>query len=273
AATRRQRNVVAVSLAAVLVAASLAGLALWQRETAIENETRAVKEAARAENQAQRAIKSEFQTRAVTDQAQFTESGLLSNTASQLTHNELGGNSGTAMLVALEGLPDLASSDLIQRQRKYPQEAELQLDRSLRNLQEQAVMVGHEDGITSAAFNRDGAWVVTASNDKTVRVWDAATGKQIAGLKGHTGVITCAAWSRDGARVVTASDDKAVRVWEAATGKELVRLAHDKQVNSAAWSPDGRRIVTASDDTTSRIWEAATGKELVRLRGHKDGVR
>jgi len=85
AATRRQRNVVAVSLAAVLVAASLAGLALWQRETAIENETRAVKEAARAENQAQRAIKSEFQTRAVTDQAQFTESGLLSNTASQLS--------------------------------------------------------------------------------------------------------------------------------------------------------------------------------------------
>ena len=83
----------------------------------------------------------------------------------------------------------------------------------------------------SAAFSPDGARVVTASDDKTARVWDAATGKAIAVLSGHDDQVWSAAFSPDGARVVTASDDKTARVWDAATGKAIAVLSgHDGRV-------------------------------------------
>ena len=129
--------------------------------------------------------------------------------------------------------------------------------------------------VSSAAFSPDGSRIVTASSDKTARIWDAATGKEIVVLRGHDddGLVFSAAFSPDGSRIVTASDDKTARIWDAATGKEIVVLrGHDDGVTSAAFSPDGSRIVTASDDKTARIWDAATGKEIVVLRGHDGPV-
>ena len=129
------------------------------------------------------------------------------------------------------------------------------------------------DDVSSAAFSPDGSRIVTASDDNTARIWDAATGKEIAVLRGHDGSVNSAAFSPDGSRIVTASEDKTARIWDAATGKEIAVLrGHDGAVNSAAFSPDGSRIVTASVDKTARIWDAATAKEIAVLRGHEDGV-
>ena len=66
---------------------------------------------------------------------------------------------------------------------------------------------------TSAAFSPDGARVVTASEDKTARVWDAATGAPIGKPLQHEGEVYRAAFSPDGARVVTVSEDSTARVW------------------------------------------------------------
>ena len=67
----------------------------------------------------------------------------------------------------------------------------------------------------SAAFSPDGKRVVTASTDKTARLWDAATGKPIGEpLKGHEDSVQSAAFSPDGRRIVTASADKSARLWE-----------------------------------------------------------
>ena len=135
------------------------------------------------------------------------------------------------------------------------------------------VLAGHEDVIGSAAFSPDGARIVTASDDGTARLWDAATGKEIAVLRGHEGYVRSAAFSPDGARIVTASDDRTARLWDAATGKEIAVLrGHEGYVRSVAFSPDGARIVTASHDRTARVWDAATGKEIAVLRGHEDSV-
>jgi WD40 repeat protein len=68
----------------------------------------------------------------------------------------------------------------------------------------------------SAAFSPDGKRVVTASFDKTARLWDAASGKEIAVLKGHTNQVQSAAFSPDGKRVVTASSDNTARLWDVA---------------------------------------------------------
>ena len=144
-----------------------------------------------------------------------------------------------------------------------------------------AVLSGHGKGlpadneggnVRSAAFSPDGRRIVTASNDRTARVWDAATGRQLAILRQDVPIRT-AEFSPDGRRIVTASADQTARIWDADTAKPLrVLSGHDDFVWSAAFSPDGRRILTASFDQTVRVWDAETAKQLTVLTGHGDNV-
>jgi WD40 repeat protein len=123
---------------------------------------------------------------------------------------------------------------------------------------------GHEGAVRSAAFSPDGKRIVTASDDTTARLWDAATGKQIRELTGHAGIVLSAAFSPDGKRIVTASFGGTARLWDAETGKPIGELTgHAGIVFSAAFSPDGKRIVTASGDKTARLWEILNTQELV----------
>jgi len=119
------------------------------------------------------------------------------------------------------------------------------------------VLSGHGDAVMSAAYAPDSARIVTASEDKTVRIWDARTGVQLAVLFGHRDSVNAAAYSPDGSRIVTSSDDKTARIWDAPTGVELMVIAgHGEAVSDAVYSPDGTRIATASHDKTARIWDA-----------------
>jgi WD40 repeat protein len=111
--------------------------------------------------------------------------------------------------------------------------------------------------VRSAAFSPDGSRIVTASSDKTARIWEIATGRELAVLRGHDGDVSSAAFSPDGSRAVTASLDNTACIWDIATATQIAVLrGHDGDVSSAAFSPDGSRIVTASFDKTARIWDA-----------------
>ena len=77
---------------------------------------------------------------------------------------------------------------------------------------------GHTDSVHSVAFSSDGTRIVSGSEDKSVRVWDALTGVELKELKGQTGSVNSVAFSSDGTRIVSGSRDHSVRVWDVSTG-------------------------------------------------------
>jgi WD40 repeat protein len=199
--------------------------------------------------------------------AQKAQSHFLANLSRQLRNS---GDAGTALLLALEALPD----DAIANSRPYVPEPELQLDSALYALHERVVLKGHEGSVVSAAFSIDGR-IVTASRDKTARVWDGGTGKPIGKpLKFHKDGVLSAAFSSNGKFIVTASRDGMAQVWDAETGEQIGKpLPHKSIVRSAAFSPNGELIVTASLDKTARLWDVKTGEPIGKpLTGHQDGV-
>ncbi|XXT04294.1 protein kinase [Sorangium sp. So ce363] len=135
------------------------------------------------------------------------------------------------------------------------------------------VMLTHPDGVVCASYSPDGERIVTASWDKTVRVWNADGAGEPLVFRGHESVVRSAVFSPDGQRIATASHDKTARVWNAdGTGEPQVFRGHEAPVHSVAFSPDGKRIVTASWDKTVRVWNAdGTGEPQV-FRGHEAPV-
>ena len=121
---------------------------------------------------------------------------------------------------------------------------------------------GHTDTVNSCAWSPDSSKVLTASDDKTARIWDAAShqileGQTLFTLEGHTDLVMGCAWSPDGSKVLTASYDMTARLWDAATGQTLFILkGHSDTVMGCAWSPDGSKVLTGSRDKTARVWDA-----------------
>ncbi|OBT60675.1 hypothetical protein VE03_09889, partial [Pseudogymnoascus sp. 23342-1-I1] len=121
---------------------------------------------------------------------------------------------------------------------------------------------GHSDAISSVAFSHDSKLLASASYDKTVRVWDTATGTLQQTLEGHSEWL-----------LASASDDKTVKVWDAATGTLQQTLkGHTDAVSSIAFSHDSKLLASASDDKTVKVWDAATGTLQQTLEGHSDWV-
>jgi len=212
-------------------------------------------------------------------------------------------NPGLALLLAIEGAqraPGLLANNALRE--------------AYEDCHEERVLRGHKFPVQFATFSPDGERVLTYDRPPDsysyadARIWDAATGKELAVLVGHHLPIASASFSPDGQRVVLTYGhgagghymmyealryqsgaarvytDRVARLWDAATGKELVVLrGHKSKVVSAVFSPDGKRLVTASLDGTARVWDVATGKEVAAteateccLRGaifSSDGLR
>ncbi|KAG8766590.1 hypothetical protein FRC12_006773 [Ceratobasidium sp. 428] len=135
---------------------------------------------------------------------------------------------------------------------------------------------GHANSINSVAYSPDGAYIVSGSNDKTIRIWDTRTYQSVGEpLEGHTGSVNSVAYSPNGAYIISGSDDRIIRVWNAFTyrpvGKPLKK--HATPVTSVAYSPDGRYIVSGSRGHTIRVWSIYTRQPVGQpLCGHADAV-
>jgi WD40 repeat protein/basic membrane lipoprotein Med (substrate-binding protein (PBP1-ABC) superfamily)/DNA-binding SARP family transcriptional activator len=166
------------------------------------------------------------------------------------------------ILLALEAVSVTQSAGL-----PVPLEAEDALHRAVQTSRLDLVLRGHAQWVTSVAFSPDGARLATSSRDRMVKVWEAASGRELLSVPAHAASVWNVVFSPDGTRLATASDDFTARVWDASTGQELLVLrGHTKAVNDVAFSPDGGRIATTSGDWTARVWDASSGRELLDLR-------
>ena len=110
------------------------------------------------------------------------------------------------------------------------------------------------------AVTPDGRRAVSASADRTLRLWDLESGQTIRTLQGHTGLVSAVAVTPDGRRAVSGSADRTLRLWDLETGQTIRTLkGHTGTVIAVAVTPDGRRAVSASDDERCAcgIWRAA----------------
>jgi len=116
---------------------------------------------------------------------------------------------------------------------------------------------GHTDNIISISLSADGRWALSGSDDKTLRLWEVATGRCLRMFEGHTGAVTSVGLSADCRWAVSGSCDKTLRLWEVATG-QCVRIfeGHTDHVKSVSLNAANTQILSGGwRDKTLRLWE------------------
>ncbi|HEY9764392.1 MAG TPA: WD40 repeat domain-containing protein, partial [Trichocoleus sp.] len=132
--------------------------------------------------------------------------------------------------------------------------------------QRQHILADHTGAVLAVAFAPDGSIVATGSDDRTIKLWEVASGKLLQTLSGHSWSVVALAFTPDGQTLVSGSWDSTVKLWPMAGLRaipEPITLAgHTDSVNAIAISADGQTIISASRDNTLRIWQQVSSNPL-----------
>jgi WD40 repeat protein len=129
-----------------------------------------------------------------------------------------------------------------------------------------AVLRGHSDGVACITFSPDASHLASASDDKTLRLWNGTTGAHITTLEGHSAAVNFVTFSASGSRLASASADGTIRLWDAKTGAHIASLeGHFGKVVYVTFSADDSRIASASGDQSARLWDGKTGAHFYFL--------
>ncbi|WP_246162570.1 CHAT domain-containing protein [Brasilonema sennae] len=189
-------------------------------------------------------------------------------TSLTITSDELLNSDGAkALKASLKAVVKMQHTPLVDADTRT--QVELTLLNTVDNVAAPNNLGGHTNTVNGVNFSPDGKILATVSSDKTVKLWNPATGQVIKTLSGHTNMVSGTSFSPDGKILATASCDKTVKLWDTATLKEIKTLSgHTNSVYGTSFSPDGKILATASGDKTVKLWDTATLKEIKTLSGH-----
>lgn len=135
---------------------------------------------------------------------------------------------------------------------------------------------GHSNIIDAVAWSPDGMYIASGSDDGTVQIWEASTGREK--FSYSTDVAFAVGWSPDGKRIASGGIDCQVHVWDMVNQRELVTYSgHFDWINALTWSPDGWYIASGGGslfgkenkrDYTLQIWNTTSGSHVLTYRGH-----
>ena len=135
------------------------------------------------------------------------------------------------------------------------------------------VLFGHQFHVGAVSFSPDGKHVLSACSDRTAKLWETVSGREIRVFRGHTAMVETAAFSPNGQQILTGSMDHTARLWDVATGKEIRKYEGDPTaVLAVAFSPNGKQFAMGRNDSTARLWDVQNGKEIRKFVGHEKAV-
>ncbi|UCH93264.1 MAG: hypothetical protein JSV88_23705 [Candidatus Aminicenantes bacterium] len=131
----------------------------------------------------------------------------------------------------------------------------------------------HSGVVTCVDVSPDGKWIISGSDDKTLKLWDVESGKEVRTFKGHNSYVNSVAFIPQGNLILSGSIDKTMKLWDLHTGEEIRTFkGHSDTVRSVVFSPRGNVILSGSDDMTMKLWDLKTGKEILTFKGHNASV-
>jgi len=130
---------------------------------------------------------------------------------------------------------------------------------------ELVLQTGHTGSVNALALSPDGRFLVSGSEDLTLKIWDTATGNVLRTLSGHEKQVLAAAISPDGKLIASGAADQTVRVWDVVTGQSFRALTHTSPVKNVVFSDDGRRL-TSLGNNEIKVYDLAARREASSVK-------
>lgn len=135
---------------------------------------------------------------------------------------------------------------------------------------ETVIQKGHELAVVTVAVSADTNYIATGSKDKSIKIWEVSTGREVRSLLGHELTVTSLAFSANGKFLLSGSNDKTIRYWEVSTGKEIFTISSENIITSLTIAPDENYFVAAGYgnsgyEDSSSVYDFKTKKALVKL--------
>ncbi|CAK9082752.1 unnamed protein product [Durusdinium trenchii] len=138
------------------------------------------------------------------------------------------------------------------------------------------ILEGHEGAVLALSWTKNGQYIMTASQDKSVRLWNPHSGKHIKKFAGcHNQEVNDVLIAADNSKFVSCGSDKLIFQWDVTSGQVVRKFSgHDRKVNALAFGPKEEVLLSASHDKTVRIWDlrARSNKPIQVLTGAADSV-